>query len=92
MFGRKTKQLERELKDLRDKYNNLSERLHQIESDVAPFRIGEISYINYYPYECPDRRPKVTLREAIELLCDHLKLRWTHVSSVPARVELEKVK
>ena len=79
------------LKELLAFHYDLEARVTQLERELEPFRVGEILY-NPYVDNSQDPRPKVTLRQAIEMLREHLKLRWTHIKSVPERVELERVK
>lgn len=97
MFGN-FKELRREIKDLREMHLALAGRVSQLEAEVAPFRIGPDPYaVSGYEalmrgYPATDPRPKVSFRLAIDLLREHLKLRWAHVDTVPARIELEKDK
>lgn len=84
---------EKELKELRARHYKMVERVIELERELEPFRIGEIEYNPYtFAHNYQDKRPKVTLRQSIEMLREHLKLRWTHTKSVPERVELERVK
>lgn len=85
--------LERRLEDLESwvrGVGSITERVHKLEQATAPFRIDDGRDIYFYGSE--DTRPKVSLRDAINLICVHLKLRFKHVKSVPERVEVEKSK
>lgn len=94
--GQKVARLESELKDLRDRYYKLLERVTIMEGEISPYRIGDdprlIGGVWYGYPGLEDHRPKVTLRQAIDMLRDHLKLKFTKTDAVPERIELEKVK
>jgi hypothetical protein len=84
-------ELKRELSELRKRHEELANTF----SDVTePFRIGELTIgqhnLCWYP-GWQDPRPKVTLRQAIDMLREHLKLKFTKTDAVPERIELERV-
>lgn len=90
-FGR-ISELESEVRDLRYEIKRLKGRLDVVENDCSPFRIGNPSFSCSIYGGYHDDRPKVSLRRAVSLLCEHLKLRFSHTSAKPEFVALEKVK
>ena len=82
--------LQQEVKDLREKVDKTHS--YAIE-ELAPFRVGKMDYsYSWNTYLYSDRRPKVTLRQAIDMLREHLNVKWTKVDAVPERIELAKEK
>jgi hypothetical protein len=75
---------------------SISQRVSDLEQQTQPFRVGEApAYYNmtlsmYHQYVDP--RPKVSMKQAIEMVMEHLKLRFSKTDAVPERVDLEKVK
>ena len=91
IFGSDTR-LDKEMNDLRERIGKLQERVAALEAETAPFRIGpdhrESDGLCFYNY--PDQRPKLSTRKAIELIREHLKLRWSHIPALPECIVVEK--
>lgn len=84
--------LEIEVRDLRSVVNELLNRIRSVENDCEPVRINEPNQRIYIHPGWIDPRPKVTLNRAVSLICEHLKLRFTHSKALPEKIGLEKVK
>ena len=68
---------------------SLYDRLSTLEKDLAPLRIGDKPlWVGYPEY---DARQRVTLREAVTLILQHLGLRVKKLDAVPERYEMEKI-
>lgn len=70
----------------------LTQRVSDLESQTMPLRIGDPPSAFFYGAGDWDTRPKVSIRESVRLVMEHLKLKLTKTKAVPERIELEKVK
>jgi hypothetical protein len=84
--------LQRDLADLRKRHEELA---NNYSREIEPFRVGDLPdwYLpSCWNYPLRDPRPSVSLRKAIDLIREHLKLNFKQVNAVPERIEIEKVK
>jgi hypothetical protein len=65
---------------------SLEKRIVALEQELKPFRVGKVNW--HYP--SVDPRPKVSLREAIGLILDHLELELKQTPATNAVIMLEK--
>lgn len=85
MFGFwRIRRLERELKELRDKYYELAARVNEIEPATFE-RVGRWEAWMQYRI---DPRPKLTAMAAVKMVMAHLGLQANHIDAMPSRVEL----
>ena len=84
-FARKS-----EVEQLRGELTAILDRVRVLESKQHSFRIGELNPYMLAAYWIPDQRPEVTHAEAIQLLMDHLGLKFRKTDAVPSVVLLEK--
>ena len=69
---------------------DIETRLTQVENETAPLRVGEFNRYELYTLYHSDYRPKVTLRDALQHVITHLKLRFEATPAAPVRIELKK--
>jgi hypothetical protein len=81
----------RDLMERAKRENSLFDAVGALQKDVRPFRIGPFRLPAVWHFST-DLRPTVSVREAVELILDHLHVRLSKVSAIPERIELEKVK
>lgn len=91
MFNRKRiDALEAEIKELRRLHIEMVDRVSKLEKGVEPYRIGQAPPSTlWYPW-WTDSRPTVTVREALDLILTHLKLKVTKTEAAPSYPKLEK--
>ena len=79
------------INDLEAQIKDLKERLYKVELATQPFRIGDYTtVVAYWHPGWTDPRPAVSHAKAIELLMAHSGLSFSHIPTVPERIELVK--
>ena len=89
MFG--IAALRQELEDLKAANKSLRRRVEELETVVEPFRIGDLDRPLYFGMPVNDTRPKVTVSKAIELIMDHLKIKFGVKKAISQCIEVEKI-
>lgn len=91
MFNRKRiNALEAEIKELRRLRIEMVDRVSKLEGSVEPYRIGDRGLESLYSPWWIDRRPTVTVREALDLILAHMKMKVTKTQAAPSHPKLEK--